>query len=280
MVRKKWLTREALAEERDARRTERIAVLVPDARIPKLNENQTAILAEIAAAGGRMRVARSARVRSTARTRRSRLDAGDAGQARPGRDRRGARGLSSRRHSRRRQEVRARTRAERGADGSALVHRGRDDAGRISTNASLRHHQLGQDHRLLRRHAARAGRGQVRASAGPGDWPHARDGGSDVRRLWIAGRAAALRPYAGRARRAVAPHPPRRGPHRRRHALRCLCADGQPRPHPRRRGAGRQLQAGGDAALPRTRRRGDARQVQQGRRRARLGHALAGKLGQ
>ena len=56
MVRKKWLIREALAEERDARRTERIAVLVPDARIPKLNDNQTAILAEIAAAGGRMRV--------------------------------------------------------------------------------------------------------------------------------------------------------------------------------------------------------------------------------
>ncbi|MGA2898004.1 MAG: primosomal protein N' [Acidobacteriaceae bacterium] len=56
MVRKKWLTRESIAEERDARRTERIAVLVPDARIPKLNANQTAILAEIAAAGGRMRV--------------------------------------------------------------------------------------------------------------------------------------------------------------------------------------------------------------------------------
>ncbi len=56
MVKKMWLAREALAEERDARRTERIAVLVPDARIPKLNENQTTILAEIAAAGGRMRV--------------------------------------------------------------------------------------------------------------------------------------------------------------------------------------------------------------------------------
>ena len=56
MVRKKWLTREAVAEERDARRTERVAVLVPDARIPKLNDNQTAILAELAAAGGRMRV--------------------------------------------------------------------------------------------------------------------------------------------------------------------------------------------------------------------------------
>jgi primosomal protein N' (replication factor Y) len=57
MVRKKWLTREAMAEERDARRTERVAVLVADARIPKLNDNQTAILAELAAAGGRMRVA-------------------------------------------------------------------------------------------------------------------------------------------------------------------------------------------------------------------------------
>ena len=56
MVRKKWIVREALAEERDARRIERVAVLVPDARIPKLNENQTAILAELAAAGGRMPV--------------------------------------------------------------------------------------------------------------------------------------------------------------------------------------------------------------------------------
>ena len=56
MVRKKWIAREALAEERDARRMERVAVLVPDARIPKLNENQTAILAELAAAGGRIPV--------------------------------------------------------------------------------------------------------------------------------------------------------------------------------------------------------------------------------
>jgi primosomal protein N' (replication factor Y) (superfamily II helicase) len=56
MVRKKWLTRESIPEGRDARRTERIAMLVSDARIPKLNENQTSILAELAAAGGRMRV--------------------------------------------------------------------------------------------------------------------------------------------------------------------------------------------------------------------------------
>ncbi len=56
MVRKKWLVREAVAEERDARRLERVAVLVPEARLPKLNENQTTILAELAAVGGRMRV--------------------------------------------------------------------------------------------------------------------------------------------------------------------------------------------------------------------------------
>jgi primosomal protein N' (replication factor Y) (superfamily II helicase) len=56
MVRKKWLVREVVAEERDARRLERVAVLVAEARLPKLNENQTAILAELAAVGGRMRV--------------------------------------------------------------------------------------------------------------------------------------------------------------------------------------------------------------------------------
>ncbi len=56
MVRKKWLVREAVAEERNARRTERVAVLVPEARLPKLNENQTAILAGLAAVGGRTRV--------------------------------------------------------------------------------------------------------------------------------------------------------------------------------------------------------------------------------
>jgi primosomal protein N' (replication factor Y) len=56
MVRKKWLVREAVAEERDARRLEKVAILVADARLPKLNENQTSILAELAAVGGRMRV--------------------------------------------------------------------------------------------------------------------------------------------------------------------------------------------------------------------------------
>jgi primosomal protein N' (replication factor Y) (superfamily II helicase) len=56
MVRKKWLVREAVAEERDARRLEKLAVLLEGARLPKLNENQTAVMAELAAVGGRMRV--------------------------------------------------------------------------------------------------------------------------------------------------------------------------------------------------------------------------------
>ncbi len=76
MVRKRWLTREAVAEERDARRMERIAVLTEVSgaaaqgsqgrgagggvdggpRLPRLNENQLAAMAELAAVGGRMPV--------------------------------------------------------------------------------------------------------------------------------------------------------------------------------------------------------------------------------
>ncbi len=54
MVRNRWLTRETEATGRDARRMEKVAVLVDDARLPTLNPNQTAILAEISAFGGRM----------------------------------------------------------------------------------------------------------------------------------------------------------------------------------------------------------------------------------
>jgi primosomal protein N' (replication factor Y) len=57
MLRKKWIVRQQRAEQRDAARTERIAVLVSDARLPRLNDKQQAILAELAAAGGRMTMA-------------------------------------------------------------------------------------------------------------------------------------------------------------------------------------------------------------------------------
>ena len=69
MVRKRWLVREAVAAERNARRLERVAVLVQKisvarsplsvgggARLPQLNENQLGVMAELAAVGGRMRL--------------------------------------------------------------------------------------------------------------------------------------------------------------------------------------------------------------------------------
>ena len=56
MLRKKWLLRETEAAPRDARRTVRFAVLVADARPPRLNDNQLAILAELAGAGGSLPV--------------------------------------------------------------------------------------------------------------------------------------------------------------------------------------------------------------------------------
>ncbi|MGA8041186.1 MAG: primosomal protein N' [Terracidiphilus sp.] len=52
MLRKKWVVRETSAVERDARRTERFAVLIPEGRLPALTEKQQALLAELAANGG------------------------------------------------------------------------------------------------------------------------------------------------------------------------------------------------------------------------------------
>jgi primosomal protein N' (replication factor Y) len=56
MLRKKWLLRETEAAPRDARRMVSYASLVADARPPKLNDNQLAILAELAGAGGSLPV--------------------------------------------------------------------------------------------------------------------------------------------------------------------------------------------------------------------------------
>jgi primosomal protein N' (replication factor Y) (superfamily II helicase) len=57
MLRKKWIARETSAVERDARRMERVAVLIPEARLPALTQKQQAILAELAACGGEMSLA-------------------------------------------------------------------------------------------------------------------------------------------------------------------------------------------------------------------------------
>jgi primosomal protein N' (replication factor Y) len=57
LVRRKWIARETSAEQRDARRTERFAVLIPETRLPVLTAKQQAILAELAASGGELRLA-------------------------------------------------------------------------------------------------------------------------------------------------------------------------------------------------------------------------------
>src|SRR5580692_4390573 len=57
MLRKRWIARETTADARDARRTVRYAVLMENTRLPKLNDNQQVILAELAGAGGELPVA-------------------------------------------------------------------------------------------------------------------------------------------------------------------------------------------------------------------------------
>ncbi|MEO6966082.1 MAG: primosomal protein N', partial [Acidobacteriaceae bacterium] len=54
LLAKRWIERESTAVE--VRRTIRVAVLVPDARPPRLNENQLRLLAELASVGGRLPV--------------------------------------------------------------------------------------------------------------------------------------------------------------------------------------------------------------------------------
>jgi primosomal protein N' (replication factor Y) len=68
MVRKKWIARETAAEARDARRTVRYAVSIPDVRLPRLNENQQTILAELAGADGELPVAELRRLEVPAST--------------------------------------------------------------------------------------------------------------------------------------------------------------------------------------------------------------------
>jgi primosomal protein N' (replication factor Y) (superfamily II helicase) len=57
LLRKKWIARETSAVERDARRTERFVVLVPETRLPKLTAKQQGILAELAACAGELPLA-------------------------------------------------------------------------------------------------------------------------------------------------------------------------------------------------------------------------------
>ncbi len=62
MLRKKWIVRDTSAAPRDARRTVRYAVLIEGTRLPKLNENQQTILAELAGSGNELPVAELRRI--------------------------------------------------------------------------------------------------------------------------------------------------------------------------------------------------------------------------
>ncbi len=53
LIARRWIERASTAAPQQAR-TMRIAVLVPEARLPRLNDNQQRLLAELASAGGRM----------------------------------------------------------------------------------------------------------------------------------------------------------------------------------------------------------------------------------
>jgi len=57
LARRKWIARETAATERDARRTERFVVLIPDTRLPRLTEKQQAILATLSARDGEIPLA-------------------------------------------------------------------------------------------------------------------------------------------------------------------------------------------------------------------------------
>jgi primosomal protein N' (replication factor Y) len=57
LQRRKWITREHRADQRNAARTERVAVLNEGARLPRLNATQQLVLAELAASGGHMTMA-------------------------------------------------------------------------------------------------------------------------------------------------------------------------------------------------------------------------------
>ncbi len=277
MVKKKWLLREALAEERDARRLIKIAVL-SDLTPPKLNDNQLNVLAELASVGGRLplrdlkeRLRQRKLPESSIATliKRGLIASRKSPKTSPSEaSRPQARNTPTSMPSTKRRLEALGTIAAAMVKGGFRPHLlyGVTGSGKTSVYFAAMQRALnaGKCSLLLVPEIGLtpAMAGQMYAAFG-----------DEVALLHSAA-------HPRRARRAVAPHPPRRGPHRRRHPLRRLRARGEPRPHHRRRRARQLLQAGRDPALPRPRRRRHARQAARHRRRPRLSHALARKLGQ
>ena len=163
LTRKKWIARETAAAERDARRMERFAVLIPEARLPALTAKQQAILAELAACGGELPLAElrrkdlpSSTLQTLVRRGLVRID------ERPAAFRLG--GLQSQPAPLRLNEPQI----------EALGKPG-DGSGGIPALFASRSDRLGKDGGLSGGNAAGAGPGLVVDSAGSGDRPDAAD---------------------------------------------------------------------------------------------------------
>jgi primosomal protein N' (replication factor Y) len=230
MLRKKWIARETAAVERDARRMERFAVLIPEARLPKLTEKQQAILAELAACDGELPLTvlrekdlPSSTLQTLVRRGLVRIEERAAAFHLGGLQPDG-------------EEYRL-NEPQMEALASLVPALGR-------FKPFLLHGVTGSG-----RHAEGAGHGALVHSAGAGDRVDAADGGIAGRGLWEEGGAAALRVDAGRAQRSVAADQERGGSHRGGDAVGHFCACRQPGADPGGRGARPELQAGGDTAL-------------------------------
>ena len=191
MVRKRWLVREVEASDRDARRLETFAVLVDDVRLPRLNDNQTAILAELSAVGGRMRVRdlRSLAVpQSTLGTlvKRGLVRLEEAAEA----FHLGGVNAPGKKHAHEHMLNETQTEALAGI-AAAMAE------GWVSSSPAVWRDRQRQDSRVRRCDAACAGCRQVVAAAGAGDRPDARDGRADACGVRFGGGVAALAAFAG-----------------------------------------------------------------------------------
>ncbi len=205
MAKKRWLVREAVAEARDARRVEQIAVLVEQSavsaeggatagggrRLPKLNENQLAAMAELAGAGGSVRV----------RELQARLTRAGVPETTLGTLQR--RGLVRLEQAAQAFQVTglAQTGGKRFAHEHSLNEAQTEALAGIAAALSRGGFEPppldGLTGCVCGGHAAGAGGGEERSAAGAGDRFNAGDRGTNGRRVWERGSAAAFTADAG-----------------------------------------------------------------------------------
>jgi primosomal protein N' (replication factor Y) len=218
LVRKKWIARENAAVERDARRLERFAILIPEARLPELTDKQQAILAEIAACDGQLplialegRGLSPSSLQTLVRRGLVRIEERPASFSFSGI------GHVNPTHALNEPQMEALASIATAQGFQPFLLHGVTGSGKTAVYLAAMQRALdrGQSAILLVPEI-----GLTPAAAAQLDATF--------------GRSPPLRAHPRRALRAVAPHPARRRPHRRRHPLRHLRSNAQPRPHPRR----------------------------------------------